>query len=306
MRIAGAISSLLVVMVALVIRIRNRKKVHYPDAATLIITHPATAADARIVDLEGAANMRDLGGYVTSDGRSVKRGQVFRSARLSELTERDHATLADLGVKLVCDLRSIKEISTEPDHLPAAIAYHHLAINDDTPVWQRLSALVSGRPPLAQQLSNLYTDLFIDKNARIFGQTLRLLADENNRPAIFHCNAGKDRAGIVSALLLLILGVSEETVVADYSLSNRYYEHFRRMVAPRITRLGVFNVTVDDLYPLITADPVILRNALAHIRLQYGSIQDYLTGPAGLDMQTLERLRDSLLEEGNQKATDRL
>jgi len=296
MKLVGAVSSLIVALAGMVVAIRNRKKVNYPDAATLIIAHSASMVDGRFVDLDGAANMRDLGGYMTSDGRTVKRGQVYRSARLSGLTERDHATLTTLGIKLVCDLRSTKEMHTEPDRLPSQIAYHHLAINDDTPVWQRLSALMSGRPSLAQQLSSLYTDLFIDRNAKVFGGTLRLLAAESNRPAIFHCNAGKDRAGIVSALLLLVLGVPEETVIADYSLSNRYYDHFRRMVAPRITRLGVFNVTVDDLYPLITADPEILRSALAHIRSQYGSIQNYLTGPAGLDAVTLQHLRNSLLE----------
>jgi protein-tyrosine phosphatase len=291
-----AVTSVLVVVAAIVINIRSRKKIAYPDASTLVIAHPAVTIDGRMVELEGATNMRDLGGYKTTDGRTVKRGLIYRSGSLTGLTEHDKKTLATLGVKVVCDLRSVKEATDAPDILLAEVAYHNLPINDDTPTWDRLRTLLWGRPSLTEHVQKLYTDLLIDRNAHIFGQTLHVLAQENNYPAIFHCAAGKDRTGIVAALLLLTLGIPEEVVIADYSLSNQYYEDFQRIAMPHIEHLRAFNVTVDDIYPLVTADPEVLRSALEHIRLKYGSIEAYLTGPAGLEQHTLQRLRDALLE----------
>ena len=296
MNLKRLVASVAVMISALIIRIRSRRKVTYPEASTLVLAHPDLMADGRLVQLDAPANMRDLGGLKTAAGRTVKRGVIYRSGRLSGLTDADKIILTSLGIKLVCDIRSVQEAADEPDVLPPEIAYHSLPISDDTPTLARLRTLILGRPSLTEQVQTLYTDLLIDKNAHIFGETLNLLAQEEKQPALFHCTAGKDRTGIIAALLLLILGVPEDLVLAEYSLSNEFHDEFRNIAAPHIKRLGVFNVTVDDLFPLITADPQILQHALAHIREKYGSVEGYLTGPAGMDMQTLQKLRETLLE----------
>ncbi len=133
----------------------------------------------------------------------------------------------------------------------------------------------------------------IDDHAPVFGQVFRRLADPDSLPALVHCTAGKDRAGLTMALLLLALGVPEAVVIADYSLSNRYYDHFRRYVP--LKRLRLLGVTVEDMQPFLVADPQILRDALRYLAERYGSVLDYLRQQAGVDDETLERLKANLL-----------
>ncbi len=248
----------------------------------------------RLLPLDGTDNLRDVGGYATRDGRFVRWGLLYRSDHLGNLTPRDHAYLEELGVRLVVDLRSAAEAARHPDRLPPLIEYWHLPIFDQEPM-SRVRVLVQ-RHRVVELWSRVYTDHIIDRGAPAYGMLLRRLSGPGSLPAVIHCTAGKDRTGVAIALILLLLGVPDDVVIGDYSLSNRsaarWIEEARGQIDPRRAP----GLRVEQLYPLLGAPPIILENALAHLRQQYGSVEGYLTGPAGLTPAELERLRAALLE----------
>lgn len=280
----------------------RRGKLLYPAPESLVIPFDSDlppydgGPHDRNIALEGAANLRDTGGYRTADGRSIRWGQVYRSGALSGLTDDDLQTLAGLGLKLVCDLRGDEEVETAPDRLPSGVEYARFPINPDRKGENRarLRALLFDQKQLGVMILDIYKRA-IDENAPAFGGVIRRLADAANLPTLIHCTAGKDRAGITVALLLLALGVPEDVVIADYSLSNLHYEFFSRYTRRFVRRLAVFGVTDADMFPMLTADPKTLRAALDYLVERYGSVQAYLHDRAGVDDDTLERVKTNLL-----------
>ncbi|GAB4482041.1 MAG: hypothetical protein Kow00124_30420 [Anaerolineae bacterium] len=248
----------------------------------------------RLLPLAGTDNLRDVGGYAAQDGRRVRWGLLYRSDHLGRLAPQDHAYLEGLGVRLVIDLRSAAEAARHPDRLPPSIEYWHLPIFEQEPM-SRVRVLVQ-RHRVVDLWSRVYTEHIIDRGARAYGALLRRLSEPGGLPAVIHCTAGKDRTGVAIALILMLLGVPDDVIVGDYSLSNRsaprWIEEARGQINPRHAP----GLRVEQLYPLLGAPPVILENALAHLRGRYGSVEGYLTGPAGLTPADLERLRAALLE----------
>jgi len=253
-------------------------------------------AAERILNVDGAANFRDIGGYPTRDGRRVRWGRVYRSSYLAELTPDGVAQLEALGVRLTCDLRSEEEVNMAPNRLPNGTRYLPLPVAARENRWARLYTLFVDRRRMLVAMPNTYRYLLIDRNPRLFGRILTELADEANLPAIVHCSAGKDRTGLTVALLYLLLGVPDDIIIADYSLSNRAYPFFRRLGESMIEPVRRLRLTVDDITPLLTAHPDTLRATLAHLRETYGTVEAYLLGPAGMDAATLDRLRAIMLE----------
>lgn len=254
-------------------------------------------AAERILPLEGAFNFRDIGGYPAADGRRVRWGRVYRSGNLAGLTDADVALLSALEVKLVCDLRSESEVISRPDRLPTdnpplVVAHPVGDVGNPLP---RIASLIADTSGVDTILLKGYTETLIDNNPQVIGGVIRRLANADSLPAIIHCTAGKDRAGMTTAILLLALGVPDEIVIADYSLSNLRYETFRDIVSASIRPLRRLGVTIDDLQPLIVANPRTLRLAVAHVRETYGSVEAYLAF-AGVDAPMLEQVKMNLLE----------
>ena len=136
----------------------------------------------------------------------------------------------------------------------------------------------------------------LDQNGPVLAGVLRLAADPANRPLVIHCTAGKDRTGLAVALLLLALGVPEETVVADYTLSNHAFDVLAGRMRPEMARLYALGFGEAQLQPFLLAEARTLRGALAYIRRRYGSLDWYLQR-AGLREETLEALREELLTD---------
>lgn len=288
-------------LLAVILVIRRRNQVELLDPASFILPLPASGdIPNRWPPMDAVTNFRDLGGYATSDGRRVRTGLVYRSGALHHLSENDLAFLSRTGLKSVCDLRSADEIALEPDRLPSnpAPQYLHLplVVDDSRDRRERLFALLFNRRKLAQMLPDFYARTMLDENARIYGVLFKRLAQPDGLPAIIHCTAGKDRTGIAAALLLSLLGVPDETLLADYSLSNRYYNDYldygRRIVQP----LSWLGIRAEHLQPLFIANPANLRFALDHVRRKYGSVAAYLITAAGMTEADLNALRKALLE----------
>jgi protein-tyrosine phosphatase len=252
----------------------------------------------RILPLDGAVNFRDLGGYRTADGRRVRWGRVYRSGSLANLTEADQAYLRSAGLKLVCDLRSTREIDRHPNNLPldGGISYLHLPLDTEDSTLQRLHAIFIDRRRLEHAMEKAYTKVMIDRNADVFGAVLRHLADADNLPAVFHCTAGKDRTGVTAALVLAALGVPDDVIIADYTLSNHYYDSVYAFTQRAIRPVAFLGVRVEDLQPLLIADAEKMRFTLEYVREHYGSVADYLRSTAGVDDAMIDRLKANLLE----------
>ena len=178
----------------------------------------------RQVPLEGAVNFRDLGGYRSSDGRRVRWGQVFRSDSLARLTERDRIRVEHLGLKLIIDFRTPNEVKKSPDRLPQSSTMRCLNL----PITHGEFDFVSAVERIKKGDDSWLTEDFmlsgyihnLDEFAHTWGEVIRRLIEPENRPLLFHCTGGKDRAGTCAALILLALGVPEETVIDDHQLSN--------------------------------------------------------------------------------------
>lgn len=248
----------------------------------------------RTVALPGGVNFRDLGGYRTAGGRAVRWGQVYRAGSLAELSDDDVAALGALGLRLVCDLRSPDEVARRPDRLPPGASYDHRPIVGEVGRLRRVVTLYRKRHRVQELLEEVYR-VMLDQNSATFAAVLRLAADPANRPLVIHCTAGKDRTGLVAALLLLALGVPEETVVADYTLSNLAFEVLAGRMRPEMSRLYSFGFGEVQLRPFLLAEARTLRGALAYLRHRYGSL-DWYFQRAGLDDVVVERLRAELLE----------
>jgi protein-tyrosine phosphatase len=168
---------------------------------------------SRILPLVGAFNFRDLGGYRTLDGRSTRWGRLFRSDGLHELTSNDLDVLRDLGLACVIDLRTPAELERtgrgpleqEP------IRYFHLPL---------LPGGDEVAPEAAQQnLTDRYF-WYLDVGRQSFVEAFGLVADPKSYPLVFHCAAGKDRTGVLAALVLSVLGVERSVIVEDYVLTQ--------------------------------------------------------------------------------------
>jgi len=251
----------------------------------------------RILTLQGVFNFRDVGGYTTSDGRTVRWGRLYRSAQLSGSTDQDIVYLASLGIKTVCDLRSREEVEERPDRFapenaPKIVA---LPITDPSNPFVRLSRVMTNWRNVDTLLLEGYAQVLIDRSGYAFASVMQHLTLPEAYPALVHCTAGKDRAGLTTALILLAIGVPETVVVQDYSLSNLYYDYFRAVMDETITPVKRLGVKVDDLRPLMTAAPTVLRGAIKHIHTRYGSVEAYLAG-IGVTAAMIEQLKTHLLE----------
>jgi protein-tyrosine phosphatase len=129
----------------------------------------------------------------------------------------------------------------------------------------------------------------------MFAVIFQRLADESNLPIIIHCAAGKDRSGTMIAVLLKLLGVPDETIAADYSLSNHTYAHSRKAAQRAFESLKLFGIREKDLAHLLIADAKVMAQALHHIDKRYGSVEAYLCDYVGLSQETLQAIRNNLL-----------
>jgi protein-tyrosine phosphatase len=249
------------------------------------------SGETRILAFEGAANFRDLGGYAAHEGRRVRWRTLFRADSLADLTEGDHALLRALEVRMVCDFRLLSESEAAPDYLPADDTLAHIKLPFmPRGVGEMFSALRRGDLDQAGVIRNVcehYRCLALDHLGEYRSFLDHLLKDQH-RPAVFHCTSGKDRTGMMAAIILLALDVSRDDIFTDYLLTNDY----RRDIT-HILKLGVD----DDVMALLTsARPEYLSTALGAIEETFGSTARYLTEGLGLDDARRAELRAILLD----------
>ncbi|WP_225049278.1 tyrosine-protein phosphatase [Lacticaseibacillus kribbianus] len=244
----------------------------------------------RIISLQNAVNVRDLGGYQTTAGRTVAWHRLVRAGSLSDLTPADEQKLIDYGVAHDLDLRSDAEVRRAPDRIPAAIAYRHLSVypfSDRAPLWCRAYRHFYRRlvkTPVGMVAT--YEKMLTDSHANaIFREVFAtVLAAEPNEAVLFHCAAGKDRTGVAAMMLLGALGVPEATIKADYLLTNRIYDAAAAGVRPS----GSAAVDAMNAHPAEAAN---YRAVATLIVRHYGDWPHYVMRQLGLSPADLTDLR---------------
>lgn len=242
----------------------------------------------RSIVLEGCFNFRDLGGYPTADGRAVGWRQLFRSDGLHHLTPRDIAVLRDeIRLGEVIDLRSSGELRSEGQGIlgDEPMRFHHLPLFDRE-TDQRTHP---DYDPDSISLADRY--FFLAELAKeAVAKVLGVLA-ETDRPAVYHCAAGKDRTGVISAILLSVLGVPDEIIVADYAASRENLD----AIVDRLMSTKGYQEMLSALPPeTMHAEPETMIQFLARLQKKYGSVQGYAED-AGVPAEQLEKLRSRLL-----------
>jgi protein-tyrosine phosphatase len=236
--------------------------------------------------LEGAVNFRDLGGYPVGDGWRTRWRVLFRADGLGDLTPTDFDVLRALDIRTVIDLRSGEELERGRFDVDAhPVTFHHFPIIEKLPDADEFDR----RPGL---LGSQYQEILRDAG-RAIRSVLEILASPDSLPAVFHCTAGKDRTGVLSALVLSLLGVDEETVVADYALSG---EAMTRLRAKLLVKYPDVRERIDGISEVFSAAPEQMEQLLDHLRAQYGSVAAYVEG-LGTTPAVVDALRAVLLEQ---------
>ena len=246
----------------------------------------------RLVPLDGPANFRDPGGYETRDGGRVRVGRVFRSDSLSYMSGADVAHVVEgLGLRTVIDLRAGHEVD-EFSHGPLeaeGIRFCHLPIVDETrepPEAERGSAQ---QGPLG--LDEIYL-LMLERFAGRFAAVLEVIADAEHQPLVFHCAAGKDRTGLVAALVLGLLDVDPEVIAADYAMTA---ERMPVMIGRHRERRARLGAAVEVAQQHYEARADAMHAVLAELVATHGSVEHYVLD-AGVERSAVISLRAALLE----------
>jgi protein-tyrosine phosphatase len=254
------------------------------------------------ITFEKLHNFRDIGGAKTTDGRAIKGGILYRSGELSRLTRLDQERLQALQVKLICDLRSSKERNNRPSKLSpnqslqiANIPFHDEPTQDGSRR-RYLGFLVSktGDAQFETFIRNYYHHIISSQMARI-GEALRLLSRPENLPALVHCTAGKDRTGILIALIQLLVGVPYEAVREEYRRTDEYYAPLMKKFSTIVRVVTLFQASRERISLIMRTYPELLDELYTRILQEHGSIEDYLCSACGVPKEDLQTLKESLL-----------
>ncbi|MFS0724597.1 tyrosine-protein phosphatase [Paenibacillus sp. 1P07SE] len=247
----------------------------------------------RIVALEGAHNFRDMGGYPAEDGRTVKYGILFRSDELGSLTDEDGRTLQRLSLRTMLDYRTDGEAERSPTPALAGVEYRRY----DT------SSLAAGAGGVVNDTLNLHAlnrGIMLDVYGKLpfanpaYRFLLEALADPKRHGILHHCAGGKDRTGVGALLILKLLGVSDETAMADYLLTN---ETLGPKLRQRLEGLAgeLEPHQLADLQDIFVADPDYLQAAIDAVVNRYDTWDNYFAQEFGITPEERDRIREFCL-----------
>jgi protein-tyrosine phosphatase len=248
---------------------------------TVIVGADTLIVSNRHIYFKNAVNFRDIGGLKTKDGTTVKWGKIYRSDNLSRLKNKEFDKFNSLGIQTVFDLRTSGEIAGKQDNLPKNVKYIHTPIvKDSADVLASIKGQVIRGKITEEQSLQFMNDLYgsiVSENIPALRQMIKD-ALQSDAPILYHCSAGKDRTGIVTAMILSILNVERETIIDEYLLSD-YYRREKlegilwkakaaKVVKPRISIGAIQNfMDVDERY---------INTAFNIIDTKYGGIDNYI------------------------------
>jgi protein-tyrosine phosphatase len=253
----------------------------------------------RQLNLEGTPNFRDLGGYEADDGRRLKWGKLYRSSKLSALTDVDVRYVHRLGLTLICDFRQVVEQELEPTRL----------IGENSPMLASLPVMPGSSHSFIENLHNgiiavddaagfmeeINRDFVINQMPQYAEMFQLLLAGDQQ--LLIHCASGKDRTGVGAALILDVLGVTEETIVNDYLLTNKYLPINKEVerLSREFTDHTGSAVSEAVLRPMLELRPEYIRACFDEIRKRYESREHFYESALRIDNSKVKKLKDRYL-----------
>ncbi len=250
-------------------------------------------------------NLRDVGGHRTRDGATIARGLAYRSDALGPLSAEDLERLHALGLKFAYDLRTTFEVEARPDDLPPGVQHLLLDVLADSQSAaaadldglmrdpRKTNAELGGGRIEALVMETYRKFVTLPSASRSYGTLFQSLADRRKLPAVFHCTGGKDRTGWAAAALQTLLGVPEETVLADYLRTNehslpkhqRTIDDFAAAGGERAVLVAIFGVKAEYL-----------EASFDEVRQRYGTVEGYFSKGLGIDAAEQQALRELYLE----------
>jgi protein-tyrosine phosphatase len=263
-------------------------------------TQAAQAAPGESLGIASIPNLRDLGGYATSEGATVASRLAYRSNQLSGITPGDMERLAELGLANAYDLRTAAEREARPEELPPEVNYVVLDVLEDSPQAgpAQLERLMQDPQEANEALGGGQVEELFKASYREFvslpsaqegfGDLFRALGDEAQLPAVFHCTTGKDRTGWAAAAFLTLLGVPRDVVMEDYLRSNdNIIPAYQSVIDAFVEAGGDASIPVA----ILGVKEEYLESAFDEMETRYGTIESYFAEGLGIDAAQQEALR---------------
>lgn len=243
----------------------------------------------RAIELEGISNFRDMGGYVTEDGRKVKWGRLFRSADLSRATAADIEKIRALHLAWICDLRTLNEREKNQSPMFADEINEHMSFLESADP-NKIAASEALNEHLLEDLNRQMVHR-VDVMQEFVNRWLEL----KGKPFLFHCTAGKDRTGFIGAFILRALGVSLEQIKQDYSLTNIYWKP-DSLLQDEGQHKQLSQLPPAIIKAMIEARESYINAAFDEIEQRYGGFAAYWSEALGFTDDQLQSLRNDYLE----------
>lgn len=257
----------------------------------------------RLLNIKTGYNFRELGGYKTKDGHSIKWGRLIRSGALGRLSDADVAVLNNIPVKADIDFRSKPEVASLPDRVPASATYYNLPVFDidvtnasrsDEEIAKEMQKVGNGFRHMVMEYGNMAK---IPSAKHAYQEMFRILLENKSGAVLFHCTAGKDRTGFAAFLILTALGVPRETIFNDYLLTNKVTAGLRKTWLQNLRNskhdFGNTEAVIKNRNDMISVYREYLEKAVETVDQVAGDPLNYLTEYLGLsdnDINTLRRL----------------
>ena len=261
---------------------------------------------SKLLEFEKLHNTRDLGGMRTRDGRVIREGRLFRSGHLSDLIPGDAAVLSGLIDRAV-DLRTATERDRQPDQPMEGVENVHIPIMEsltsgitrEEEADQNAFTRFRGKPEEAKRyMCEVYRSFLGDFAVSQYSAFIKMLDGKESR-TLWHCTAGKDRAGIAAVLIEEILGVPREAIVEDYLKTNEYIKDDVQFLIEFVNMQSGTDSPAEDesLKYLFGAEEDYIRTFYATVDEKYGSFETFVREGLGISRELEERLREEYLME---------
>ncbi|MDQ0067511.1 tyrosine-protein phosphatase [Chryseobacterium lathyri] len=246
-----------------------------------------------LIEVKKVYNFRTVGDIKNTEGRTLKAGKLYRSGHLHKLKKRSFKEIQSLGIKEVIDLRNSKEISDKPDQLPDGIIYKKYSAfaDEGDQLTQARKLVLKGKVNSSdadKRMIDFYRE-YVTENPEVIRKIITEIL-ESEQPVLYHCTAGKDRTGIITALILAILKFDKETIYNDYLLSNNYR---KKLVMKRLSLADNLHflypkMDVKVLEKLSWVEIAYLDAAFDEINKKYGSTDTYIQKVLGISTDKRE------------------
>ena len=238
---------------------------------------------SRTLSWDGCVNVRDLGGHPTQDGRTTRFGAIVRADSIRLLSEAGWAALLDYGVSRIVDLRFRSELETDPPReLDVEVVHVPVLPEPEAPEWAEIDAVGDAAPDAESATRDVYLE-FLERGRPQFGAAVAAVADAPEGTVVVHCFGGKDRTGLVVALLLRLAGVGLDEIAADYGESERNLaERTREWIDE-----AEDDVDRERRLRITRTPPQAMLGVLEELERRYGSVGGYLRA-AGVSAEALD------------------